>query len=261
VPSGIVTLLTDFGSSDPFVGVMKGVILGRYPQAKIVDLCHGIVAQDIAHGAFWLERSFGWFPAGTVHVAVVDPGVGSSRAPLAARAGGHFFIGPDNGILGGVIAADPRAEVRDIEIARFRIPPPSATFQGRDVFAPVAAEIAAWKMAFRDVGPTLAKVKGPIVPRPVRNGDRIEAAVVCVDRFGNIITNVDIALLQGISSPIVSIAGIERPLVRTYTDAAEGDYLALVNSFGTIEIAQRDGDAARGLGVGRFAPVVVRAGP
>jgi S-adenosyl-L-methionine hydrolase (adenosine-forming) len=261
VPSGIVTLLTDFGLSDPFVGVMKGVILGRYPQAKIVDLCHGIIAQDIAHGAFWLERSYGWFPTGTVHVAVVDPGVGSSRAPIAARAHGHFFIGPDNGILGGVIAADASAEVREIEIARFRVPPPSATFQGRDVFAPIAADIAAWTLAFRDVGPTLTNVKGPIVPRAVRTGDRIDGAVVCLDRFGNVITNVDVELLQGISSPIVTIAGIERPLVRTYSDAADGDYLALINSFGTIEIAQRDGDAARGLGIGRFAPVVVRPGP
>ena len=120
--SGVITLLTDFGTDDPFVGVMKGVILGRFPSARIVDLTHGIAPQDVAHGAFWLERSFRWFPAGTVHVAVVDPGVGTARAALAVRAAGHVFVGPDNGLLAGVIACDRAAEVRAIDITLLGLP-------------------------------------------------------------------------------------------------------------------------------------------
>jgi S-adenosylmethionine hydrolase len=259
-PSGLITLLTDFGLHDPFVGVMKGVILARFEEARIVDLCHAIAPQDIVQGAFWLERSYGWFPTGTVHVAVVDPGVGSDRAALAVRSCGHIFVGPDNGLFGGLIASDSSAEVRAIDLGRLGLPPPSATFHGRDVFAPAAAEIAAWKLAFADVGPEHPAAVGPVVPVPSKRGDRIDGCVVSVDRFGNLITNVDAALLVGISSPIVGVAGIERPLVRTYSDGSPGDYLALVGSFGTVELAMRDGNASLALGAKSRDPAYVRAG-
>ena len=259
-PSGLISLLTDFGLYDPFVGVMKGVILARFPEARIVDLCHGIAAQDVVEGAFWLERSFGWFPPGTVHVAVVDPGVGSDRQALAVRSCGQIFVGPDNGLLGGLIAADPSAEVRLIDRNRFGLPPPSATFHGRDIFAPVAAEIAAWHLGFVDVGPENPAAVGPVVPAAHRSGDRIDGCVVSVDRFGNLITNIDVLLLQGLASPIAGIANLERPLVRTYSDAVSGDFVALVGSFGTVEFARRDGDAAASLALGRQSLAYVRSG-
>jgi S-adenosylmethionine hydrolase len=193
-------------------------------------------------------------------VAVVDPGVGSDRQALAVRSCGHIFVAPDNGLLGGLIAADPAAEVRSIDRRKIGLPPPSATFHGRDIFAPAAAEIAAWRLSFVDIGPDNRAAVGPVVPAAKRSGDRIDGTVVTVDRFGNLITNIDVALLQGLVSPIAGIANLERPLVRTYSDGVSGDFVALVGSFGTVEFARRDGDAAASLALGRRSPAYVRSG-
>jgi S-adenosyl-L-methionine hydrolase (adenosine-forming) len=257
--SGVITLLTDFGTEDPFVGVMKGVILGHFPEARIVDLTHGIGAQDVAHGAFWLERSFRWFPAGTVHVAVVDPGVGTARAPLCVRAAQHVFVGPDNGLLAGIIARERGAEVRAIDLAAAGLPPPSATFHGRDVFAPVAAQLSARRRAFDEIGPPASASVGPVQPGAERLGTDVRGSVVCADRFGNLITNVDSSLISDFTRPEVEIQGIVRPLVRTYADGEVSDYVAVVNAFGTVELALRDGNAARALGAGPGSAVIVRS--
>ena len=258
--SRIITLLTDFGTADPFVGVMKGVILGNFSQAQIVDLTHGIGAQDVAQGAFWLERSFRWFPPGTVHVAVVDPGVGTERAPLAVRAAQHVFVGPDNGLLAGIIAREQEVEVRAIDPAKLGLVPPSATFHGRDVFAPVAAWLSAQRWAFEEVGPVATPAVKPVLAEPERHGAELRGTVVCADRFGNLITNLDAHLLGDFTRPEVEIAGIVRPLVRTYADGRESDYVAVINAFGSVELALRNGSAQQTLGAGRGTAAVARSG-
>ena len=148
--SGVITVTTDFGHQGPFVGVIKGCILTRFPAARIIDLTHEIVVHWPAEAGFWLARAYPYFPAGTVHVAVVDPGVGTSRDILALEAGGHYFLAPDNGLLAPVFARSPDARLTRLaalSLARLNIANPSATFHGRDIFAPVAAELAAGNSA------------------------------------------------------------------------------------------------------------------
>ena len=254
---GIITLLTDFGLQDPFVGVMKGVILGRLPTARIVDLTHGILPQDLAAASYWLSRSFEWFPPGTVHVAVVDPGVGSDRAAIALRAENHLLLGPDNGILDSVREGHHPVEVREIDLGKVGLPAPSNTFHGRDLFAPVAAELAAGRLRFVDVGPVRTEVESLPATRLRRTAAGIEGAVVTIDRFGNLVTNIDERLVSGCSKVQVRIGGRTIPLRRTYADGSEGELVALVNSFGSVEIACRNGSAASALGAQRGALVVV----
>jgi len=260
-PCGVLTLLTDFGLKDPFVGVMKGVILGRFPDARIVDLCHGIRPQDLVEASFWMERSYSWFPDGTVHVAVVDPGVGSGRGTLAIHADGHYFVGPDNGLFSGVLARARDVEVRGIDADGLGLPEPSRTFHGRDVFAPVAAELASGHVAFRDIGAEKAPGISLDVPLPRRANGLVEGRVVTVDRFGNLITNIDQSLLADFDEPWVCVGRVERRLRSTYAEAEPGEYVGVINSFGTLELARRDSSAAQALGVGPGFEVSVRRGP
>lgn len=255
--SGIITLLTDFGTTDPFVGVMKGVIYGVHPSALVVDLTHGVEPQDIVEARFWLERSYAYFPKGTVHVAVVDPGVGSERAGVVVRFAGHWFVGPDNGLFG--FAGDD-AEYRRIDVEALGLPVPSATFHGRDVFAPVGARLASGRTRFEEVGPEHRLVDGAL-DAPVVNGDRIDGQVVTIDHFGNCITNIDETLLADVQDPQVTVADTEVALVRTYSDVGASEFTALVNSFGTVEVACSGGCAAKKLGIKRGARVTVRSGP
>lgn len=245
-PSGVVTLLTDFGTRDPFVGVMKGVLLAFDPHLRIVDLTHEVPPQHIATGAFWLARSFRYFPQGTVHVVVVDPGVGTARRALVLAASDHYFVGPDNGVLSSLM---PHAsEVRCIDRAfvqqelAARLPfadGGSATFHGRDVFAPAAAWIARGG-PLADLGPPLADPAVVLPPSPPR--------VEIVDHFGNLITNLD--WRSDCGDPGIEIRGRRLRWVRTYGEARPGEWVALLGSFGTVEIAVRDGSAARELEVG-----------
>ena len=257
----MITLLTDFGLKDPFVGVMKGVIVGRFAEARIIDLCHGIRAQDIVEASFWLERSYTWFPPGTVHVAVVDPGVGSARGMLAIRADGHYFVGPDNGLFSGVLARATDIEVRDIDLGELGLPEPSRTFHGRDVFAPAAAELAAGHVAFHDIGASKAPEINPDIPLARRTGGRVEGRVITVDRFGNLITNIDQALVADFDEVWVSVGKVERRLCATYADAEPGEYVGVINSFGTLELARRNSSAAQALGAGPGFQVTVRDAP
>jgi S-adenosyl-L-methionine hydrolase (adenosine-forming) len=162
---GIVTLLTDFGSSDPFVGVMTGAILSSFPAARVVDLCHGILPGAVAEAAFWLERCFPWFPPGSVHVAVVDPGVGSERRILGASVSGHLFLAPDNGCFGPRLLTASRAEFRSVDLERHGLSAASATFHGRDIFAPIAARLASGALGFAELGP-------PAEPLPSRSREK-----------------------------------------------------------------------------------------
>jgi S-adenosylmethionine hydrolase len=262
-PSGVITITTDFGHQGPFVGVMKGCILTRFPEARIVDLTHEIVVHWPAEAGFWLARAFEYFPAGTVHIAVVDPGVGTSRDIVAVAAAEHVFLAPDNGLLAPIVARYPDATVVRFDsqrIARFGLHRPSATFHGRDIFAPIAAELAAGRCTPADLGPPA----GPLVPawvdEPTVDSTGVAGVVMTIDHFGNLISNIDGPLVSRFRQPLVQAGNHTFPLLRTYGDAKPGDYLALVNSFGVLEIARAEQSAAEGLGLSRGAPIVVREG-
>lgn len=263
-PSGIITLLTDFGLQDPFVGVMHGVVLTRFAAARVVDLTHAIAPQDVAEGSFWLARSFGYFPAGTVHVAVVDPGVGTARAAVAVRAGEHYFIGPDNGLLLAAARSAARGggeiEVCRLDARSLGLPAPSRTFHGRDLFSPVAAMLASGATSFAQLGPRSQPLMAGTWPSARRHDDGVEGRVATIDRFGNLLTNIDSALVRSLGEDlVVKIADRTLRLVSTYGEAERGEVVALLSSFDLLEIAVRDGSAAALLGAGKGEPVTVRS--
>ncbi|HLY52479.1 MAG TPA: SAM-dependent chlorinase/fluorinase [Steroidobacteraceae bacterium] len=261
--SGVITVTTDFGHQGPFVGVMKGCILARFPAARIIDLTHEILVHWPAEAGFWLARAYRFFPAGTVHVAVVDPGVGTSRDILAAEASGHFFLAPDNGLLAPIasrIAGVRLVRLTAAGLARLRIDHPSATFHGRDIFAPVAAELAAGRCSAADLGEAVGTLVPSWVEDPTVEPASVAGVVITIDHFGNLITNIDGALIERFRVPVVHAGNHKFPLLRTYGDSRPGEYLALVNSFGVVEIARAEHNAAEGLGLSRGAPVIVRDG-
>jgi hypothetical protein len=248
---GVVALLTDFGLHDPWVGVMKGVIKSKNLQADVIDFCHGVPAHDVVLGAFYLSAAIDRFPPGTVHVAVVDPGVGTDRRALAVCAGGCFWLGPDNGVLEPVLRRDD-AEVRALDLDKLRIVPASRTFHGRDVFAPVAGLLSGARFGFRAVGDRCAD--------PVRlAGDPFAhdapPHVVAVDHFGNLITNVSAARVLAESWTGVRAGGVPIVLRGTYAEVAPGEALALINSYDLLEIAVHRGRASDVLGLARGAAV------
>jgi len=260
-PSGVITITTDFGHQGPFVGVMKGIILTRLRDARIIDLTHEIVVHWPAEAGFWLARAYGYFPRGTVHVAVVDPGVGTARNIVAVEAGGHLFIAPDNGLLAPVVSRVAGARVVRLSnagLARLNVQRPSATFHGRDIFAPVAAELAAGRCRLEELGDPLATLVPSWVDEPAVELRSVSGVVISIDHFGNLITNIDAPLIERFRLPLVHAGNHSFPLLRTYGDARPGEYLALVNSFGVVEIARAENSAAEGLGLNRGAPVVVR---
>jgi S-adenosyl-L-methionine hydrolase (adenosine-forming) len=251
-PCGLVTLLTDFGLSDPFVGVMKGVLFDEAPELRVIDLTHGIGPGAVMEAAFWLELSYRYFPYGTVHCAVVDPGVGTARAAVVVAAERHFFVGPDNGMLAEVTLHAPHVEVRRIDAQLHGLGAASNTFHGRDVFAVIAGRLAAGELAFADVGP-LAQLQVPSpIPGVVSEGDGFVGNVLTVDRFGNLLTSLRAsAVLPSSDAPFrLQISGQMLRSVRTFGDAAPGELVALVGGFGTIEVAVRDASAAQ-----RLAPL------
>ena len=261
-PSGVITITTDFGHRGPFAGIMKGVILDRFADAKIVDLTHEAFVHWPAEAGFWLERSFRYFPAGTVHLAVVDPGVGTDRSVLLAVAEGHAFLAPDNGLLGGVIdAVDATViKVEDEQIARLALDSVSATFHGRDIFAPIAGEIAAGNASPQALGQVTKDYIPSLIEPPEMYARALHGTIITSDNFGNLITNVDQAMLEPFEQPIVRAGGREIPLRRTYADVSPGDLLALVNSLHVVEIARAEQSAVKLLGLGRGAPVVIVEG-
>jgi S-adenosylmethionine hydrolase len=257
----VITITTDFGHQGPFVGVMKGCILTRFPQARIVDLTHEIVVHWPAEAGFWLARAFGYFPPGTVHVAVVDPGVGTAREIVALLAGGHYFLAPDNGLLAPVASRAGAALIVRLgaaQLAHLGVRRPSATFHGRDIFAPVAAELAAGRSSLRSLGEAVSTLVPSWVEEPAVDARSVTGVVISIDHFGNLITNIDGGLIERFRLPLVHAGNHAFPLLRTYGDTRPGEYLALVNSFGVLEIARAENSAAEGLGLSRGAPVVVR---
>ncbi len=259
----VITLTTDFGPTGPFVAVMHGVILSRAPQLRIIDLTHDILVHWPAEAGFWLSRAFRYFPDGSVHVAVVDPGVGTGRDIIVAEHAAHVFLAPDNGLLGQLLEQAGEARIYRMDPdwpARQGWPEPSHTFHGRDIFAPLAADIASGRTRPADIGPPVSDfVPSPLEP-PAFSGRQLQGSVVTIDHFGNLITNIDAQLLQPFQAPRVQAAGHSLPLKSTYGQVQPGDCLALINSFGVLEIACAESNAAERLGLGRGAPVSVVEG-
>ena len=256
----IITLTTDFGTRDPWVGIMKGVMLGVCPEARLVDLTHDIAPQDVLEAAMALESATRFFPEGTVHLAVVDPEVGGSRHPIAARAGGHLFVGPDNGLFTFALErAGPDRVVVRLEAPQYRLTPLSRTFHGRDLFAPAAAHLAAG-LALERLGPRLADPVLLPLPRARRDGNMVVGEVLVADRFGNLVTSVtdkDIQILGGPTAIEVGSRNLGR-LRESYVDGTTAEPAAIIGSAGRLEIFVRDGSAAAVLGASRGTAVRVR---
>jgi S-adenosylmethionine hydrolase len=246
--SRTITLLTDFGTADGYVGEMKGVLCSGAPDAALVDVTHDVAAQDVDGARLVVARYWRRFPASTVHLVVVDPGVGGSRAAIAVESEGRFLVGPDNGVLSPALL---HAGARCVELP---VPAGAApTFHGRDLFAPAAAALARGT-PIDSLGQPCTTPVVLRTPEPLRHEDgSIAGVVITVDRFGNAITN-----LMSWRGGIVEASGRRLPLVRTYADVAVSEAVALVGSSGLVEIAVRDGSAAATLGLKRGSAVVLR---
>ena len=254
----IITLTTDFGTRDHFVAAMKGVILGLSPKVNLVDLTHEIAPFAVGEAAFTIGEAWRWFPEKTIHVCVVDPGVGSSRRPILIESGGHYFVGPDNGVFGLICARDAKAKARHLTAARYFASERSQTFHGRDVFAPVAAHLA---LGVRpsSFGPVIGDLERTTLETPTRTSTRTwVGAVLKVDRFGNLITNFHLSDFPDLVRKQISmIAGIQPVdyLVRSYAEAPPQEAVAIIGSSGYLEVVVNQGSAAKLLGCGVGAPI------
>ena len=257
----IVALLSDFGTRDHYVGTMKGVVLGVCPEAVLVDLGHEIPAHDVLAGALELAAAYRYFPPGTIFVAVVDPGVGSARRGIAAEAGDYKFVAPDNGVLTAVLRESPPRRVVELTERKYARPTVSRTFEGRDRFAPAAGWLARG-VGLASLGRPLTDYRTIELPEPIVSETSIVAEVLRVDRFGNLVTNIDRRIFERFAQDgALAIAAGPHPvarLVATYDEASGGEPVALFGSTDHLEIAVRSASAAERLALGRGAPVVVR---
>jgi S-adenosylmethionine hydrolase len=260
----IITLTTDFGFSDHFVGVMKGVILGIEPAAQLIDISHGVQPYNIADGAFTIAQAYRYFPKKTVHVVVVDPGVGSARRPLLAEVAGQYFVAPDNGVLSMVFAREPAVRVRHITNERYFLHPVSRTFHGRDVFSPVAGHLA--------TGVTPAQFGKRIEDyirasfdepnkgdTPTRTGTQTwTGAILKSDHFGNLATNFHVDQFPSVRTHAFALkVGLQviTRLALTFSECAAGELFVVVGSSGYLEVAASQRSAAQALGCGAGSPV------
>ena len=257
--SGIITLTTDFGLADPYVGIMKGVILSINPDVRLVDITHEIEPGAVNEAAFIIREAHAHFPAGTVHLGVIDPGVGGDRRPVVFQTKKFLFIGPDNGLFWPTIMEYEEAETIVLTKEDYFLKNISHTFHGRDIFAPVAAHLSMGvdpkRMGRFQDDPVKLEIPGPF-----KNGDRLIGIVIRVDRFGNLITNIHGGNLREFldkSAPVVKIGErVIRGLRRTYSEVSEGELLALIGSSRFLEISQNMGRACNGI----TAKKAVRAG-
>jgi hypothetical protein len=257
----IITLTTDFGTQDHFVAAMKGVILGIAPRAAIVDVTHEIRAHEVAEGAFVVDEAWRSFPEKSIHVAIVDPGVGSARRPILVETGGHFFLGPDNGIFALLYEREKKHAVRHITNQKLFRHPVSRTFHGRDIFAPVAAHLATGVAPAR-LGRRIEDYRKPHTLLPVHTGKRFwTGQVLKIDRFGNLITNYRIEEFSAIRErPFHLQAGAQLldTLALTYAENPFGQPFVIAGSSGYLEICVNQGNAARLLGCATGAPLELR---
>ena len=243
----IITLTTDFGYADPFVGIMKGTILRIAPNMQIVDLNHGIAPQDVRAAALTLAASVDYFPQGTIHVAVVDPGVGSERRPILIHSAGQYFVGPDNGVFSFALKDKQTLLIVHLSNEAYFLQPKSRTFHGRDIFAPVAAHLARGVPIanFGSQSRDWVCLTWPVVERA---GEFIVGEVLYIDRFGNLFTNIHERDLTGVAKEKVRVHlndVVIQGLAQNYAAGDKKTYLALVNSWGLVEIASYNGSAAR----------------
>ncbi|MBK5293065.1 MAG: SAM-dependent chlorinase/fluorinase [Acidobacteriia bacterium] len=253
----ILTLTTDFGLEDHFVGVMKGVILRIAPATRIVDISHQIKPFAVHEAAFVIAEAYRWFPKKTVHVVVVDPGVGSARRPILVEAAGQYFLGPDNGVFGMLYSRNLHT-VRHVTNKRFFLHSLSQTFQGRDLFAPAAAHLAKGVRPAQ-MGKRVDDYLRPRIEHPTRTGTRCwSGTILKVDRFGNLITNFHIEEFPAVlTRPFVMMPGVRtiEKLMTSYADAPAGEPVVIAGSSGYFEVAVNQGSAAEMLGCGPGSPV------
>jgi len=251
----IITLTTDFGAADHYAGTMKGVIMGIAPQARIVDISHDVRPFQISQGAYIIAQACRWFPPKTIHVIVVDPGVGSARRPILAEIGGQYFIAPDNGVLSMIF--DGAEKVRHLTSERYFMQPVSHTFHGRDVFAPVAAHLAAGVPPVR-FGKRITDHARLDFFRPTRTGKHFWTGLVLhIDRFGNLITNLHVDQFPGITTrPFELNIGLLKlaRLIGSFSETPPGEVAAVIGSSGFIEVVTNQGSAAKLLGCDVGAP-------
>jgi S-adenosyl-L-methionine hydrolase (adenosine-forming) len=262
----IITLTTDFGSNDHFVGVMKGVILDIVPEAQIVDICHAVQAFDVLDGALTISQAYSYFPNRTVHVVVVDPGVGTARRPIVASSEKYHFVAPDNGVLSLVYAREDRMHVRHVTSEHYFLQPVSNTFHARDVFAPVAAYLAKEVDSLK-FGEEVEDYVKFTAPRPkMVEANRLRGVVLKVDRFGNLITNItpqDAPALFGAAAGGFKIVAGSREISEihnSYAEGAPGEVFGILGSMGFLEIAANRGPAAQLTGAGKGSEVSVILG-
>ena len=246
----VITLTTDFGSKDPFVGIMKGVILTINPAAKIIDITHEISPQNILEASYAIHASYEYFPHRTIHIVVVDPGVGSSRRPLLISVGHYYFVGPDNGIFSRIYETEETAEVIHVNATHYFLSQESTTFHGRDIFAPVGAWLSKGISISKFGDPVEDYVSIPS-PVPVIYGDKsIEGEVMYVDRFGNLITTISDQNIKNMSrsSPDknikVTVNSMEIPMKNFYAESSDEGLCAIINSFGHLELFVNRGNAS-----------------
>jgi S-adenosylmethionine hydrolase len=262
----ILTLTTDFGTSDHYVGVMKGVILGICPRVQIVDICHHVMPFEIAEGAYCVAQSYAYFPGKTAHVVVVDPGVGTARRPILVEAAGQYFIGPDNGVFSMVYARE-RHKVRLIANDRYFRKPVSGTFHGRDIFAPVAAHLASG-IAPSSMGKLIQDYQRADFAMPRRRGEGAwSGRILKIDHFGNIVTNFHVRdfpemLLPGREPELALTIGRRKisGIARNYAESRPGKLFLIVGSAGYLEVSVNQGSAAKQTGCKTGAPASLAIG-
>jgi len=259
MPRPVIALLTDFGTRDHYAGTMKGVALGICPDATLVDISHDLPPQDILGAALELAAAYRYFPAGTIFLVVVDPGVGSARRGIAAEAGDFKFVAPDNGVLTAVLDEHPPKRVVELTERKYARPTVSRTFEGRDRFAPAAAWLAKG-IELAALGRSAGAIHHLDIPKPQVGADRIDGQVLRVDHFGNLITNVDRRSFDRVAGGPLDIrvgSHVISRVVSTYADVASGEVCALFGSTDHLEIAANGASAAARLDLARGAPVHV----
>lgn len=256
--AGVITLTTDYGSRDAFAASIKGVLLKVNPQAQIIDVTNEIAPQDIWEAAFTLRSAYNYFPKGTIHLAIVDPGVGGSRRPIIVVTESYYFVGPDNGIFSLIYLEAERLRVHHITSTHYFQPSPGPTFHGRDVFAPVASWLSKG-IPSGNFGEEITDYVKLNVPVPKRTQTGIDGHVVHIDRFGNVITNITYKELRGVLAEGegtvalgIQVAGREiKGMKRFYAEAAPGEPAAIINSSGYLEVFVFKQNARQALGIKR----------
>jgi hypothetical protein len=260
----IITLTTDYGTNDHLVGAMKGVILGINPDVMLVDITHGVIAHDVLDGALTIGQAFRYYPPKTVHVVVVDPGVGTPRRPILVAADQHYLVGPDNGVFSAVYDQTEALYVWNLTSEHYFRQPVSNTFHGRDIFAPVAAWLTkSWQSSA--FGEPITDFVRFSLPKPKADGKMIKGVILRVDHFGNLITNLTAENAPAIFAPdakftIRAGTGSVTKIVPTFAGGAAGEAVAVIGSSGYLEISVNRGNAARTLGAMRGAEVTVELG-